>query len=589
MRSFLLTTLALPSVFAKAQDAYDYLIVGGGTCGLVLANRLTESPNVTVAVIEAGDSVKDSYNVTQIENYFVNLGTSIDWAYPSVPQEYTDGKVLTFNAGKALGGTSTINGATYVRASRAQIDAWEDLGNEGWNWDSLWPYYLKSEHFQPPTPDLVAKGAEYEASAHGTGGHVGVGWSNYTMGGNAHSVINQTYQNLGIPYNRDQSTGDLHGFSVFPSTIDSKLEIRSDAARSYWYSIESRPNLHLFTNTLAEKIQWSALKPQPKTSKLAASGVQVRPISGGDSRTITARKEVILSAGSHKSPGMLERSGFGNPNILSKMGIPLKYNLPAVGDGLQDQPNVVILANASTNWTGYTPYVTYPTASDLFGANTSNVARHVSDQIPAYAATIASKSNNATTADVVQKQLRIQVDLIFNKSIPVGEILTVPSETQILAAFWLLLPFSRGSTHISSTNTSDAPLISPNFFMLDWDAIGQTAIANLVRRAFHTGPLGEYTGADITPNTTVVPNGAGVEQWLPYFKQSYTPNNHPVSTCAMMSHELGGVVDPELVVYGTQNVRVVDASVLPFQINGHLTSTLYAVAERASDLIKESA
>ncbi|KAK4498807.1 hypothetical protein PRZ48_009317 [Zasmidium cellare] len=572
MRSLLLSLLALPWTLAGArQDAYDYVIVGGGTCGLVLANRLTEDPNVTVAVVEAGASVKDSYNVTQIENFFVNYGTSIDWAYPSVPQEYSNGRVLTYNAGKALGGSSTINGATYVRASRAQIDAWEELGDKGWNWDSLWPYYLKSERFQPPTPDLVAKGAEFEPSAHGTSGHVGVGWSNYTMGGNAHSVINQTYQNLGIPYNKDQSTGDLHGFSVFPSTIDSKLEIRSDAARSYLYDIENRTNLHVITNTVGEKIEWDETKTQHNSPVLRASGVQIRPIAGGKSRVITARKEVILSAGSHKSPGMLERSGVGNPNILTKLNIPLKYSLPAVGDGLQDQPNVVIYANSSTNWTGYTPYVTYPTASDLFGANTSNVANHVSDQIPAYAETIASKSNNAITADVVQKQLRIQADLIFNKSIPVAEILTVPTETQILAAFWMLLPFSRGSTHISSTNTSDTPHINPNFFMLDWDAMAQTATANLARRAFHTGPLGEYVGADITPNDTVVPKGAGVDQWLPFLKQTYTPNNHPVSTCAMMSHELGGVVDPELVVYGTQNVRVVDASVLPFQINGHLT------------------
>lgn len=336
------------------------------------------------------------------------------------------------------------------------------------------------------------------------------------MGRDAHEVLNQTWQNLGIPYNRDQATGDIHGFSVFPSTIDSEREIRSDAARAYLYGIEGRKNLNVMPNTLAEKIEWVG----SESSKLRASGVQVRPFAGGDSRIVTARKEVILSAGSHKSPGMLERSGVGNPSILAKMDIPLKYSLPAVGENLQDQPNVVIIANASTNWTGYTPYVTYATASDLFGANTSNVAAYVSGQISAYAATIASKSNNATTADVVQKQLRIQEDLVFNKSVPVAEILTVPSKTQILATFWVLLPFSRGSTHISSTNTANAPLINPNIFMLDWDAIAQTAIANLVRRAFHTGPLGEYVGADIAPNTTVVSKGAGVEQWLPYFKQS---------------------------------------------------------------------
>lgn len=519
MRTILVPLLALASAFANTQDAYDYIVVGGGTCGLVLANRLTEDPHVTVAVIEAGESVKDSYNVTQIQNYFASVGTSIDWGYQSVPQEYTNDRVLTFNAGKALGGTSTINGATYVRASRAQIDTWEEMGNKGWNWNSLWPYYLKSEHFYRPTPDLVAKGVDYEASAHGLNGRVGVGWSNYTMGGNAHTILNETYQHVGIPYNKEQGTGNIHGFSLFPNTINSDLEIRSDAARSYLYSIESRPNLRLLTNTLAERIEWQ--KPSSKPgSKQKAIGVQVRSVAGGNSRIVKARREVILSAGSHKSPGMLERSGVGNPEILQQMGIPVKLALPAVGNGLQDQPNNILIANASTNWTGYPPFVTYATVLDLFGANTSNVAAHVNGQILAYAATIASKSNNAITADVVQKLLRIQADLIFNKNIPVAEIITVPSETQILAASWVLLPFSQGSTHISSKDTSEPPHINPNFFMLDWDGIAQTAIANLIRRVFHTGPLSQYTGADITPNTTIVPNGAGVEDWLPFLKQS---------------------------------------------------------------------
>lgn len=532
MRAILASFLALPWTLAKPPDAYDYVIVGGGTCGLVLANRLTEDPLVSVAVVEAGDSVKHSYNVTQIQDYFANLGTSIDWQYQSVPQEFTNGRVLTYDSGKALGGTSTINGATYVRASRAQIDAWEDLGNEGWNWDSLWPYYLKSEHFYPPTPGTVKKGVEYKPSAHGLDGHVGVGWSNYTMGGNAHSVLNQTYQNIGIPYNKDQSTGNLHGFSLFPSTIDSKLEIRSDAARSYLYGIETRPNLHLITNSLAEKIEWDDTTSK-HGSGLKASGVQTRSIHGGPSRLIKARREVILSAGSLKSPGMLERSGVGNAQLLKRFGIQVKYDLPAVGENLQDQPNVRIIANASTNWTGYTPFVTYPTAMDLFGSNTSNVAAYVGDQISAYAATIAAKSSNATSADVVQKQLALQVDLIFNKSIPVAEIITVPSETQLLAAFWLLLPFSRGSTHISSTDSSTTPHINPNFFMLDWDAIAQTATANLTRQAFHTEPLGKYTNKDVTPNITTVPIGAGIEDWLPFLKNACKYYSLTIKSCRL--------------------------------------------------------
>ena len=590
MRSFFSYLLALQPVLVGADETYDYIILGGGTCGLVLANRLTEDPNISVAVVEAGDSVKDNFNVTQIANYFVSLDTPIDWNYPTQPQVYTDNRILSYNSGKALGGTSTINGATYIRAQKAQIDAWEQLGNQGWNWDSLWPYYKKSEHFRTPTPALVSKGVKYDPSAHGLTGHVGVGWSNYTMGGETHEILNKTFQNLEIPYNRDQSSGNLHGFSVFPSTINSELEIRADAARSYLYSIQTRPNLHLLTGTLAEKIIWSN-GPDSYTSEAIASAVQIRAMTGGSSRILKANKEVIVSAGSHKSPVILENSGVGNPKILAEKNVPVKVNLPAVGENLQDQPIVSLDASAKTGWTGYTPFVTYLTALDVFGDNTSSVASYVSSQIPIYASTIATESKNAIGAEVVEKQLRIQADLIFNRSVPCAEILTVPSATSVQSVLWVMLPFSRGSTHLSSMNASSTPLINPNFFMLDWDAIAQTAIANLARKSLHTAPLGNHVGADVLPNTTVVPTGADVDQWMPFFKSTCvlkmllhpeyivliadfsidTPNCHPVGTCAMMSRELGGVVSPELVVYGTKNVRVVDASVLPFQIDGHLT------------------
>lgn len=517
-------TAAIPFIFTTGVlanehvESYDYVIIGGGTTGLVLANRLSENPNTTVAVIEAGDSVQHNENVTQIANYFASLGTDIDWQYPSQPQQYTNDRKLVYDSGKALGGTSTINGATYVRAQKAQIDAWERLGNEGWNWDTLFPYYLKSEHFYRPTPDLVAKGANYIPANHGYSGHVGVGWSNYTMGENAHEVMNQTWQALGLPYNPDQSSGELHGFSLFPSTIDAVKEVRSDAARSYYYAIAGRENLRVFTSTLAEKIIWD---DDCTNEGLAyAGGVQVRPIDGHESRILRASKEVVLSAGSLKSPVILESSGVGNPSILAKHGIDVKIDLPTVGENLQDQTNVQILVDAKTNWSGYPPFVAYPTASDLFGSNTSNVASYIYSQIPAYADAIAKQSDNVLATSVIEYQLRIQADLIFQQSTPCFESFVVPMNTSILAATWGLLPFSRGSVHLSSTNASAGPLINPNFFMLDWDAMLQTAGAKMVRELYHTAPLDQYTSNDTAPTLEQVGNDAGVEEWLDWFKDN---------------------------------------------------------------------
>ncbi|KAI9714032.1 MAG: hypothetical protein M1820_000762 [Bogoriella megaspora] len=570
---------------------YDYVIVGGGTCGLVLANRLSEDSNVTVAIIEAGGSVFDNPNVTITTGFGHGYFTPIDYAYNSTPQVYTGNSTQTYHSGKALGGTSTINGATYIRAETAQIDGWEDIGNTGWNWSSLWPYYKKSENFQPPTPSQAAHGITYQADAHGYHGHVDVGWSVHDAPGNTTAIIGQSWNKLGYPTLQDDNTGNLRGFYVWPRTLNRTADIRADAARSYFWPIADRPNLHAYTFTTANRLLWSESVEQSNdhSNRLTAMGVQVIN-SEGFNQTIAASKEVIISAGSLRSPVVLEQSGVGNPQILSQYGIKTQVALPNVGENLQDQPNTNIVYSSTLNLSqyDYPPFVTFATAQDLFETNTSAVESYIRSQIPIYAAQIAALSHNSTTAIIQERLLTQQTDLIFNQSVPVAEMLTAPFTTAISNAFWDLLPFSRGSVHMTSTliNGSAQPAINPNFFMLDKDTIFQAGIARVVRRALSTPPLADVAPAELVPNTTAVPSDASDDEWAAWLKQTYTPNSHPLGTCAMMARELGGVVDLELRVYGTANVRVVDASVLPYQIQGHLTSTLYAVAERASDIIR---
>ncbi|KAF2151624.1 GMC oxidoreductase [Myriangium duriaei CBS 260.36] len=566
---------------------FDYVVVGGGTCGLVVANRLSADPHITVAVIEAGNSQLNNASVSQVENYFTSLDTDIDWQYQSTSQQFTNNRTLTFQAGKALGGTSNINGATYVRAQKAQIDAWEQLGNSGWKWDALWPYYLKSENFtEPSLQQLESTGFTYNSDNHGYHGPLHTGITNLTMENQAHVILNMTAQAQQIPFNQDLNGGDIRGFSLFPSTVDATLNIRSDAARSYYQTIMHRPNLFVFENTVAHKLLWR----EDCSDSRSAAGVLVRHQNQTALTTIQAR-EVILSAGSLKSPIILENSGVGNPRILKLLDIPVEVDLPAVGENLQDQPNTIMNAEFTGNFSGYTPFVMYLNALDLFGQDFDAVSQKIAADISTYATAISEGSHGTIQATIVERQLRIQADLIFNRSVPVTEILWVPAQPVILAAFWGLLPFSRGSVHLAGTvakSTPDldpVPVINPNFFMLEWDAILQAATAEKVRSLLHQVPLSGMVGAENAPNVTKVPLGADVDTWLSWFKEIYTPNNHPIGTCAMMSRELGGVVDPNLIVYGTKNVRVIDASVLPFQIDGHLTSTLYALAERASDLI----
>ncbi|KAF9527983.1 glucose-methanol-choline oxidoreductase [Crepidotus variabilis] len=191
---------------------FDYVIVGGGTCGFVLANQLSEDPGETVAVIEAGDSVFDNAKVKNTTTYGLCLGTSIDWQYSSAPQVYADNRTLVYSLGKALGGSSAINGMTFIRPESAQIDLWEQLGNKGWNWASLFENAKLSEHFVPPTSSQATLGATYKPSYHGYEGPVGVGWQTGLINGSAHSTFKDTWENLTLPSNQDPNGDKLRGF-----------------------------------------------------------------------------------------------------------------------------------------------------------------------------------------------------------------------------------------------------------------------------------------------------------------------------------------------------------------------------------------
>lgn len=197
---------------------------------------------------------------------------------------------------------------TYVRAQKPQIDSWETIGNEGWSWDDLLPYYKKSENFTIPTPAETLAGASYDASYHGRGGPLSVGYSYDLLNGSFHSIVQDTWANLGIPLNNDSNGGDVRGFSVWPSTLDSATNIREDAARAYYYPIKNRTNLHIFLNTAANKIEWG----DSVSGKAVAKGVQITR-SNGSVEILKASKEVIVSAGSLRTPAILELSGIGNP------------------------------------------------------------------------------------------------------------------------------------------------------------------------------------------------------------------------------------------------------------------------------------
>ncbi|CAD0084772.1 unnamed protein product [Aureobasidium vineae] len=196
----------------------------------------------------------------------------------------------------------------YLRAQAAQIDAWEHLGNDGWNWESLLPHYKQSEHFQIPTEEQCAAGATYDIAVHGMTGPLKTGWDDNILGANVTSLINATYTSLGLPYIEEVNGGNMRGFIRYPATVDRELNIREDAARAYYLPIENRTNLDLYTNSVVQRMTWDK---ESSDSKPRANGVQFTDASGNQ-KTVSAKKEVILSAGALRSPLILELSGIGN-------------------------------------------------------------------------------------------------------------------------------------------------------------------------------------------------------------------------------------------------------------------------------------
>ncbi|EAW11610.1 GMC family oxidoreductase [Aspergillus clavatus NRRL 1] len=559
--------LALPVALAT-----DFLIVGGGTTGLLIANRLSSNPQHTITIIDPGPDTRTNPNVTDPTRWLRNANSGIDWAYPILPQEHASNRTLQYTAGRILGGTSMINGMTYLRADAAEIDAWETLGATGWNWESLWPYYKRVERFRPPPAWQVDVGASYSPAYHGESGELDVCFPLQLSNGSFEGSVSESWRGLGYERNEDPNGGDVRGFCVWPMTIDCARNVRASSAHAFYYPVDHRPNLRVLRGTVL-RLLW-------REEEHVAQGVEYLDPQG-EMKTLTGAQEVVLSAGALRTPSILEASGVGDSPRLTQLGIEPRIHLPGVGENLQDQPNAPLLYTGTLNVSGTAPYATFATASQLFGKDLPSIAASTLSAIPAWAENLSSNSGLGKPA--LTRILQTQHSLIFERNVTAAEILTSASGTTLLSAFWLLLPFSRGSVHLASARPEDAdkPLIDPAFFQNDFDMQMQTTIGRLAQGFWASEPVKhlhpkslQQLGANLTD-----------KEWGAFIKKIFNPNDHPLGSAAMMARELGGVVGPDLKVYGTRNVRVVDASIIPLQISGHLTATLYAVAERAAEII----
>ena len=469
----------------------------------------------------------------------------------------------------------------YIRGDSVQLDAWEQLGNPGWNWATLNTYYKPLERFYPPFPYQVAAGAAYDASLHGTSGPLHVGFNPAITGGPFFDAAKAGWDTLGFDAVADFNDGTTRGFAAHQQTLDPNLNRRWDAASAFYWPVQTRKNLFLFSGP-GSRIVWKA-QQSGSTADRTASGIIIHPDGGADSYILTAKREVILCAGALRTPLILENSGIGNAAFLQSMGITPVIDLPGVGVGLNDQPNVGINYKSTLSETNYTAHVTFVTAKDIFGTDFDSIANSTRSQIPTWASQLAK--GDSTAASAFERLFQLQHDLIFKSVCTVGEILTTISRGTVGVRYWELLPFSRGSVHITAKANFKNPVIDAGFFTIDFDMTMQTAIGRLARKLWVTTSAKQYAVQQTGPTIQTLPDNASDTQWDSFHRIYSGSISHPMGTAAMRSRDLLGVVDSQLKVYGTTNVRVVDASILPTQFSGHLTATCYAIAQRASEFV----
>lgn len=490
---------------------------------------------------------------------------------------------LADTSGKTLGGCTSINGATWTRAGKEAYDALPRFlggmhGEGRWAWASMSEYMRKSESFRAPDEWQVQLGARYNASFHGAVGPV---QARYTAGmyrGGHQAAFEQVLSEAGVR-NTSVSRGVAAGVGWHANSLDGDNR-RSSSAAAYWTPIEGRPNIAVLVGHTATKIETEG------GDVVRAKGVSFTGPSG--SWTVYADEEVVLAAGAIMSPHLLQVSGIGPAADLEAAGIHKVLDLPGVGRNLQEQTmNTIAWPRAEgydVSGAGPSNMIAYPNARALFGNASVEFEAGIAANLSAFAEA-AFDAGGTVSAEAALSTLQIQADVI-KSGVAVVELFLDGGwpDGGLGINMWTLLPFSRGRV-VSPSAGAPFPRIEPNFFSAAADMQMQAAGVRLARRAFATEPLRAFVRDETMPGSGV---GDGDEALLPWIKHSFDTVNHPLGTCAMMRREWGGVVDANLIVYGTSNLRVVDASVLPMQFSAHLSATLYGVAENAADIMKDA-
>jgi choline dehydrogenase len=523
------------------MSSYDYVIVGAGSAGCVLANRLSEDPDTRVLLIEAGG--RDSNDLIHIPAAFSALYRSAqDWDYSTGYEPHCNDRRIFLPRGKVLGGSSSINAMIYIRGNRADYDQWRDLGCDGWGWDDLLPYFMRAEDNERGADEL-----------HGAGGPLRV------CDGRARSAMSQSFIDAAIAHgletNDDFNGPEQDGIGWYQVTMrDGK---RGSVAASYLHPVIDRPNLVVETHVQVLDILFDGTR---------AVGVAGQRLD--DVVSFRAEREVIVSCGSYGSPQLLQLSGIGRPDELAELQIEAVSDVQGVGLNLHDHPNAGAIYLSDRE-------------DSLFGAlNDENLARWEAEGQGPLTSNVAEAGGFVRTRDGLDAP---DIQLHFAPAIFDNEGL-VPAQAHGLSlGACVVKPKSRGYVALVSPDPTAKPLIVHNYLAEEEDVQSMVAGVRMVLEIAQTEPLKSCISG---PQT--VPASTSDEDILAHIRQHAFTLYHPVGTCKMGTDEMA-VVDPELRVRGVEGLRVVDASIMPTVPRGNTNAPVIAVAEKAAELIRGEA
>ena len=527
---------------------HDFIIVGAGSAGCVLANRLSADPGNRVLLLEAGPEDRNPWIHVPL-GYGKNVSNpAVNWCFQSEPEAELYGQSYMLPRGKVIGGSSSINGMVYVRGQPRDYDIWAQMGCAGWSYDDVLPYFRKAENNERGASDV-----------HGVGGPLDV--SDIIEQGTLCDAMVRAGVEIGLPYNEDINSGEQDGIGPHQATIFRGR--RASTAQAYLKPARRRSNLHVQPNATACRVTFDGKR---------ATGVEY--MRGDEKVTVRAQREVILSGGAFNSPQLLELSGVGDPARLGDLGIPVVHELKGVGSNLQDHfvvrmrwriKNTVTLNEKVRGLRAVGEGLKY-----LFGRTGALTM-----------ATLPIGAFIRSHPELETPDIQFQ---IFPGSYDSVEARELDKEPGVTIGVTLLHVEGRGHVHANSPDPTAAPVIWHN--MLSTETDRRTAVTGMwaARRLMEADAVRPYVDFETTPG----PEAADDDAFLEYARRSGASNWHPAGTCKMGIDPMA-VVDPSLSVHGMEGLRVVDASVMPNVISGNTNAPTIMIAEKAADVILAAA